>query len=192
MTTSPSCFRTTFNWMTRISTISLCQGAIALIDQAAADMARGNAHTMDETRDALARTRDAWLAITPAGSEPLDRSPANASRNLALECRTLQFGPRRWLRPISGICYQRPRTSGNPWPADPGSLRPSVSTDSASIGLAWPHSRFSDQRKPSRRAASISCCAKLAIRDRDRSVFEMKRRSTPSPLPTSLTNFFIR
>jgi hypothetical protein len=34
---------------------------LALIDQAATDAAAGDVYTMDQAREALARTRDAWL-----------------------------------------------------------------------------------------------------------------------------------
>lgn len=34
---------------------------LAAIDEAAADVARGNVHTMAQARQALAETRDAWL-----------------------------------------------------------------------------------------------------------------------------------
>ena len=41
---------------------------LALIDQAAADVAAGNAFTLDEARASLARTRDAWLREHANGS----------------------------------------------------------------------------------------------------------------------------
>jgi hypothetical protein len=34
---------------------------LALIDQAAADVAKGDVHTMDQLKEELTRTRDAWL-----------------------------------------------------------------------------------------------------------------------------------
>jgi hypothetical protein len=34
---------------------------LTLIDDAAADAAAGNVHTMEQVRESLARTRDAWL-----------------------------------------------------------------------------------------------------------------------------------
>jgi hypothetical protein len=41
---------------------------LALIDQSAADVAAGNVHTMEQVRDALARTRDAWLRDHASGT----------------------------------------------------------------------------------------------------------------------------
>jgi hypothetical protein len=38
---------------------------LALVDEAAADVARGNVHTLPQVREALAGTRDAWLRNHP-------------------------------------------------------------------------------------------------------------------------------
>ena len=40
---------------------------LALIDQAAADVAAGNVHTMEQVRESLAQTRDAWLGDQSSG-----------------------------------------------------------------------------------------------------------------------------
>jgi hypothetical protein len=40
---------------------------LALIDEAAADVAAGNSHTMDQVREALARTREEWLRERASG-----------------------------------------------------------------------------------------------------------------------------
>jgi len=42
---------------------------LALVDQSAADVAAGNVHTMEQVRDALARTRDAWLRDHASGKQ---------------------------------------------------------------------------------------------------------------------------
>jgi hypothetical protein len=41
---------------------------MALVDQSAADVAKGNVHTMDQAREALAQTRDAWLRDHASGT----------------------------------------------------------------------------------------------------------------------------
>lgn len=40
---------------------------LALIDQAAAEVAAGSVHTMDEVRESLAKTRDQWLRDHASG-----------------------------------------------------------------------------------------------------------------------------
>ncbi len=40
---------------------------LALVDESIADVAAGNVHTMDQVRDSLASTRDAWLRDPSSG-----------------------------------------------------------------------------------------------------------------------------
>lgn len=40
---------------------------LAVIDSAAAEVAAGNVHTMDEVRESLAKTRDPWLRDHASG-----------------------------------------------------------------------------------------------------------------------------
>ena len=41
---------------------------LALIDQSVADVAAGNVHSLDQVRESLAKTRDAWLRDHASGS----------------------------------------------------------------------------------------------------------------------------